>query len=207
MYEEMVLTSQSGVAITAQNAADQIGKLRQVLCGAIKDPSTGLYRLIDHRYRVKDLCDTMETSAAKKTIIIVPFKGIIRSLGEDLGKRGYKLGILNGDVSPARRVTIIRDFKSGLIDHLLCHPKVMAHGLNLVEADLTIFYAPIYSNDDYRQVIERNNRAGQIRTTTVVRMQAHPLEKQIYRQLDNKGETQDNILRLYTSIVTGGINA
>lgn len=204
MREEMVLTGQ-GVAITAVNAADQISKLRQVLCGAVKDPSTGLYRIIDHRYRVQDLCDVMETSAARKTIIIVPFKGIIRSLGDELAKRGYNVGILNGDVTPANRAIIIRNFKgSSGIDHLLCHPKVMAHGLNLVEADLTIFYAPIYSNDDYRQVIERNNRAGQTRTTTVVRMQAHPLEKQIYRALDNRGITQDNILRLYDSAVTQG---
>lgn len=205
MRDEMVLTSQSGVAITAVNAADQISKLRQVLCGAVKDPSTGLYRLIDHRFRVEDLCDTMETSAARKTIIIVPFKGIIRSLGDELRERGYAVGVLNGDVSPAHRTNIIREFKySNQIDHLLCHPKVMAHGLNLVEADLTIFYAPIYSNDDYRQVIERNNRAGQTRTTTVIRMQAHPLERQIYRALDNRGITQDNILRLYDNIITQG---
>lgn len=204
MREEMLLTGM-GAAITAVNAADQISKLRQLLCGVIKDPATGQYRVIDHHLRVEDLVGVLQTALAK-AIVIVPFKGIIRSLNEDLIKRGYNPGVLNGDVPLARRDAIVKAFKHGDIDPLLAHPAVMSHGLNLTVADLVVFYAPIYSNDAYRQVIERPNRTGQVNKMTVARMAAHPLEWQIYRDLDNRGKTQDNILRLYDNILTQGFH-
>jgi hypothetical protein len=50
----------------------------------------------------------------------------------------------------------------------------MSHGLNLTEADTLIFYAPIYSNDEFQQVSDRFNRAGQTLKMTIVRMAAHP---------------------------------
>jgi SNF2 family DNA or RNA helicase len=73
----------------------------------------------------------------------------------------------------------------------------MAHGLNLTEADTLIFYAPIYSNDEFQQVTERFNRAGQTRKMTIVRMAAHPLEWHIYKLLENRQSTQNSILDLY----------
>jgi hypothetical protein len=76
----------------------------------------------------------------------------------------------------------------------------MAHGLNLTEADMLIFYAPIYSNDEFQQVTERFNRAGQTRKMTIIRIAAHPVEWQIYKMVDNKKVTQDNILNLYASV-------
>jgi ERCC4-related helicase len=85
---------------------------------------------------------------------------------------------------------------------LLCHPKVMAHGLNLTEADMMIFYAPIYSNDEFRQVIERFNRTGQTRNMTVVRIGAHPLEWDIYKMVDGRKQTQQQLLDLYVDTVS-----
>jgi SNF2 family DNA or RNA helicase len=77
----------------------------------------------------------------------------------------------------------------------------MAHGLNLTEADTLIFYAPIYSNDEFQQVTERFNRTGQKNKMTIVRIASHALEWQIYKMVDQKRETQDSILSLYKSIV------
>jgi uncharacterized DUF497 family protein len=65
-------------------------------------------------------------------------------------------------------------------------PEGHGHGLNLTEADTLIFYAPIYSNDEFQQVTERFNRAGQVNKMTIVRMAAHPLEWEIYRLLANR---------------------
>ncbi len=78
----------------------------------------------------------------------------------------------------------------------------MAHGLSLVEADTLICYAPIYSNDEYLQMIERFNRLGQTRKMTITRIGAHPLEWEIYKVVDTKGISQDNILRLYRSVLS-----
>lgn len=185
--------------ITAVNAADKINKLRQILCGVVKDTTSGVYLPLDHAPRTSVLLDAIQ-SASAKALVIVPFKGIIQHLELEVAKH-KSVAVLNGDVTPRVRNKIISDFKTQPDPHvLLCHPKVMAHGLNLTEADTTIFYAPIYSNDEYQQVIERFNRTGQKRKMTIIRIGAHPLEWEIYRMVDNRRLTQDNILRLYKSI-------
>lgn len=192
--------------ITAVNAADKINKARQILCGSIKDPTTGNYVVLDYAPRLKVLKETIQ-SASAKVIVVVPYKGIIQDLAKSLEAKDAKgnqfttVGVLNGDVSPKMRDRIIVDFKTQTDPHvLLCHPKVMSHGLNLTEADTLIFYAPIYSNDEFQQVVERFNRAGQKRKMTVIRIAAHPLEWGVYKMVDNKRITQQNILDLYATI-------
>ena len=204
MKEDMLAEVRAGVEITAVHAADKVNKLRQILCGSVFDTATGTYHEINHGPRFNDLLDTVREASAK-VIVIVPFKGIIRTLERQLTNAGISVGVLNGDVSVSQRKLIIQDFKSKPDPHLLlCHPKVMAHGLNLTEADYLIFYAPIYSYDEYAQVIERFNRAGQTRKMTVVRMGAHPLEWSIYRTLDGRGATQQTVLDLYAEVTVRG---
>jgi SNF2 family DNA or RNA helicase len=197
MQDHMILQRKT-TKITAVNAADAINKLRQICCGAVKI-SEGLYETLDHSIRLKELISVINQAAAK-VIVVVPFKGIIRALESELQKL-FTLAVLNGDVPIRQRNRIIREFKSGPDPRLLlCHPKVMSHGLNLTEADTTVFYAPIYSHDDYAQVIERFNRAGQTNKMTVVRIFANSLESDIYALLDNRALNQDSILRLYEKV-------
>jgi len=221
MKDHMVATLEPGKAISAVNAADKIGKLRQILCGCIRVPggdfaakgwaataipsgqyeAKGEYVTIPHGPRFDVLLETMEC-ASGKTIIVVPFKGITRSLAVELEKKGRSVAILNGDVSTNERNKIIRAFKSGPDPHdLICHPAVMSHGLNLVEADTTILYAPIYSNDEFLQLIERMNRAGQTRKMTVYRIGTHPLEWSIYNVVEERKVTQETILSLYKTAI------
>jgi SNF2 family DNA or RNA helicase len=133
----------------------------------------------------------------------VPFKGILRILEEEVSKH-YTCAVLNGDVTPNNRNKIITAFKADKDPHiLLCHPQVMAHGLNLTEADMCIFYAPIYSNDQFQQVVERFNRPGQTRKMTVIRIGSAGtnLEWEIYKMLDNKQDDQATILDMYERII------
>lgn len=198
MRDYMILQSKT-TRITAVNAADAIIKLRQICCGAVKN-GEDVYETIDHSTRLNELIDTINEASAK-VVVIVPFKGIIRALETELAKH-FSLAVLNGDVTIKARNRIIRAFKSGPDPRvLLCHPKVMAHGLNLTEADTTIFYAPIYSNDQYAQVIERFNRAGQTRKMTIVRIAAHAFEWDIYGLVDGRALTQDSILKLYERVI------
>ena len=188
-----------GMQITAVNAADKINKLRQILCGAVKDPVTGTYVTLPHEKRLNTLLECIEQASAK-VLVVVPFKGIIYALAEEVGKH-YTVGVLNGDVSLNKRNEIIAAFKHSPDPHvLLCHPKVMSHGLNLTEADTLVFYAPIYSNDESQQVVERFNRPGQKNKMTVIRLGAHKLEWDIYRMVEGKRVTQESILSLYKSI-------
>jgi|SRR5215467_2136082 len=198
MRKHMILEHSKGV-ITAVHAADRLLKLRQICCGATKTEQ-GTYETIDHSIRLKELIATISQASAK-VIVIVPFKGIIRALEPEVAKH-YSVGMLNGDVTLKERTRIITAFKSGPDPRvLLCHPQVMSHGLNLTEADVTIFYAPIYSHDQYAQVIERFNRTGQTRKMTVVRIAACELEEDIYELLDRRALNQDNILKLYEKVL------
>ena len=200
MVKEMRMEQASGRKITAVNAADKLGKLRQILLGAILDPQTNEYVVLDHGPRLAELRRCI-AGATAKAIVIVPYKGIVASLASSLS-REWSVAVLNGDVSLKDRNNIIRAFKTGPDPHvLICHPRVMSHGLNLVEADTTIFYGPISSNSEYQQVIERNNRAGQVNHMTVVRIAAHPLEWGIYKIVDQRQVTQDNILNLYQEVL------
>lgn len=200
MQDEMIAEVKTGVEITAIHAADRLNKLRQILCGSVYDKNTGTYHTLDHGPRFQDLMDTIHEAAAK-VIVIVPFKGSIKQLEWQINTAGLTTGVLNGDVSVYQRKLIIEDFKTKADPHvLLCHPKVMAHGLNLTEADMLISYAPIFSYDEWAQVIERFNRAGQTRKMTVVRMGAHPIEWNIYRTLDGRGDMQQGILDLYHGV-------
>ena len=186
--------------ITAVNAADKLGKLRQILCGAIKDPQSDKYLVYPHGPRVEVLKEIID-SASAKVIVIVPFKGITYALEKELHKT-YTIAIVNGDVPLRSREKIFHAFKQQTNPHvLLCHPKVMAHGLNLTEADTMAFYAPIFSNDEFQQVIERFNRAGQTNKMTIARIGAHPMEWAIYNSVDIKAKSQDTILSLYNDII------
>ena len=188
-----------GEVITAVNAADKIGKLRQVLCGVIKT-GENVYDPIDFAPRMSLLLECIQEANAK-VIVIVPFKGIIEHLKTTVEKH-YTCAVLNGDVSIKRRNEIVSDFKHTTSPHvLLCHPKVMSHGLTLTEADTLIFYAPIYSNDEYQQVMGRIDRPGQKRSMTIIRMGGHALEWDIFKMLDNKGLNQNTILNMYKDAV------
>ena len=170
MREEMRMLAET-TQIKASNAADKLTKVRQILCGSVKDPNTGEYHDLDCRQRVRDL-RVLIAQAKAKVLVICPFKGILRMLAEELpkpdkvsGLPGFSMGVLNGDVAMKQRNEVIHQFKTQAEPRvLLLHARVASHGLNFTEADTTIFYGPIDSNVEYSQVIERFNRAGQKNT-------------------------------------------
>lgn len=188
--------------VTAVNAADKLMKVRQILCGQIKN-GDGSYTDIPHGPRLQVLTDCIDGASAK-TIIIVPFKGITYALEKELIKLKYSPSVVNGDVPAGRRNQIFSNFKTEVDPHdLLCHPEVMAHGLNLTEADTLIGYGPIDSHDQWSQVIERFNRKGQTRKMTIFRIGAHAIEWQMWRNLDSQASMQMSILDMFRKVALG----
>lgn len=203
MKNEAVMDAAAGEKITAVNAADKVNKIRQVLLGVVKNPETGEYHELPHRPRVDQLLHEIAQTPSK-VLIIVPFKGIIRTLYTEISKH-YTTEIINGDVSRTERTNIVQRFKNHPDPHtLLCHPRVMSHSLNLPEAATIVLYGPIYSNREMMQVIERIARPSQQHTMTIVRIGSHPIEWDIYRETDNKRITQEGILSLYRRHVLSG---
>jgi SNF2 family DNA or RNA helicase len=199
MRNEMILEWQGG-QIDAVNAADRVGKLRQIALGAVKIPGTDDYTILDHKPRLKVLLEEISHAAAK-VIVIVPFKGIIEVLAKEVGEH-YTCEVINGDVSKTKRDAIFTRFKMDTDPRvLLCHPQVMAHGLNLTEADLTIFYGPIFSNNLDQQVVERFNRPGQKNNMTILQMGSTRLEWDIYQVVAGQKVGQNTLLDLFRNEV------
>jgi hypothetical protein len=193
----------AGTTINAVNAADQITKLRQILCGVIKDPITGKYKPINFAPRLNVLIQLIN-QASHKVVVVVPFKGVLRFLVGALNHKGISASYINGDIPFAKRTAIVNRFKQEVDPRVLViHPKVASHGVSFVEADTTVLYAPIYSNDQFQQVIERYNRPGKKHKMTLVRMGTHRIEWAIYKDTDARQNTQMSILDLYNSEVLG----
>lgn len=202
MKNHLVAEAKAGVTVTAANAADKISKLRQILCGAVKTGEDS-YTVIDHAKRFKVLTDTIDQAAAK-VLVIVPFKGIVRALTDEVNAwhtargDGRRCAMVNGDVSPKDRTRLFEDFRDDPdFTEMICHPKVMSHGLTFTEADMVVFYGPIYSNDQTGQVMDRINRPGQTRNMHIVRIVANALERGIYAMVESRAESQGAMLALY----------
>ena len=205
-YEQMkthLVADAAQEQITAANAADKASKLRQILCGVVKKTGTDDYVLLDHKPRFKVLTEGIQQASAK-VLIIVPFKGIVRALTNELNdwhatqQDGKRCALVNGDVSPTDRNRIFQDFRDDPdLNELVCHPKVMSHGLTLTQADMLIFYAPIYSSDQTGQVMDRINRPGQVRNMTIMRLVANSFEQGIYAMVAEKRDSQATMLDLY----------
>lgn len=203
MKNHFVAEAKAGIQITAANAADKISKLRQILAGAVKDTATGAYHDLPHGPRLKVLLEAIEQSACK-VLVIVPFKGITYTLAKELDAwhgtqgDGRHCRVVNGDVTLKDRNAIFQDFRDDPnLTELVCHPAVMSHGLTLTQADMVIFYAPIYSNDQSGQVMDRINRPGQTRKMTILRIMANRLEAEIYAMVEGRRQTQESMLALY----------
>jgi SNF2 family DNA or RNA helicase len=201
LINSYVLKAKSGEKVSAVNAADRVNKILQALCGSVRNTDTGEYLAIDYKPRFDVLMECIQEADAK-VVVVVPFKGIILDLQKRISAH-YSCEILNGDVTPKKRNEIVTRFKTCKDPHVLaCHPKVMSHGLNLTEADTTIFYAPINSNDEAMQVVERFNRPGQTRKMTIVRIGAHKLEWDRYAVLDGREKGQDSMLQMYNNLIS-----
>lgn len=187
-----------GRRIDAVNAAAKIGKLHQILCGAVKDGDD--YIEVDCEPRAKVTVECIKQSLSK-TLVVAPYKGILRYLNEYINKAGYKSEIINGDVSASRRDEIFKQFAEDDSLRVLCvHPKTMSHGLTLTNSSTMVFVSALRGNLVYRQVLQRQNRPGQKNKMTVVQIAGHPLEWKMYDSLDNQEDNQQSVLAIYDSL-------
>ena len=83
---------------------------------------------------------------------------------------------------------------------LLAHPKVAAHGLTLTRAKDIIWYAPIYSLEQYEQANARIRRLSTEGKTTVWHIYATHFEAELYRRLRAKKNTLAEFLDLVRGI-------
>lgn len=206
-YEEMKrdlqIASKSGSMITAANEAVLRLKLLQIAGGAIYDQNRDSHSL-SAAPRIAALKEVI-AETAEKIIVFAPLTNILHMLSQELSKdpatKGISKEIFNGEVSPKRRAEIVSAFQSGAEPRiLLADPGTMAHGLTLTAATAIVWYCPTDKTEIYLQANKRIDRPGQTKSTTVVQLVSTPVEREIYRRLDNN----QSMMGLILQMVKGG---
>lgn len=196
MKQKLKHEAEDGITTTAANAAVKIIKLQQICCGIVKDDDENPV-FLNPKKRLELTLELVE-AAEQKVIIFVPFIFSMHMIQEYLVKHKVSCALVNGEVSRNERQEIFTAFQSRTTPRvLIAHPAVAAHGLTLTAADTIIWYAPIYSLEQYEQGNARIERKGQKNAMTVYHLITHPFEAAIFNVLRKKGSVQAALLNLY----------
>jgi len=183
-----------GSMVTAVNAANLLSKIIQISAGVAYAADGSIARL-DFGPRLSVLEELIEENN-EKVLVFVPFTGVLEALATELRKR-WSVAVVNGDVSPAKRTQVFREFRSLKNPWiLLCHPDCMAHGLDLTTASLSIWYAPYLKSEKYQQANARTDGSRQTAKIDIAWIYATSEEKRAYAVLEGNGRYQDIVLEL-----------
>jgi len=200
LLRKQMMTTAGGEQITAANAAVNMNKLLQISCGAVYS-DTGETVEFDVKNRYKVLREVIDESS-QKVLIFVPFKHVIGILKEKLDKEGITNDVINGDVSANKRTAIFKEFQD--TDNprvLIIQPQAAAHGVTLTAANTIVWWGPTSSLETYAQANARVHRSGQKHPCTVVQLQGSPVEKRIYKMLDDRINVHTKMIDLYQDIL------
>lgn len=187
-------TDVRGFTVTAVNAAALISKIVQTACGCVI-AADGSIAKMDYGPRLAVL-EELIAENDEKVLVFVPFTGVLDDLAIQLRKK-WSVAVVDGGVSASKRTQIFRDFRTSPDPHVLvCHPQVMAHGLDLTTATLSIWYAPYWKAEIYQQANARTDGSKQQVKIDIAHLYATTEEKRIYSVLKAKGKLQDVVLEL-----------
>jgi SNF2 family DNA or RNA helicase len=196
--KDKAVTIFAGGEVTAPNAAVVLAKLLQICCGSVIS-ETGVIDM-DDAERYNTLTELL-TEIGDKAIIFMPFKASQQRMLSRLTADGFDVAMVNGDTSKKDRDQIFNDFQhTDKPQILLAHPKVAAHGLTLTRAKDIIWFAPIYSLEQYEQANARIRRLTTTGKTTVWHIWATSFEAELYRRLRAKKNTLAEFLNLVQGI-------
>lgn len=186
----------SGQPITAPNEAAARLKFMQISLGAIYDSGHKAHA-IDASPRLDELKSVIE-QAPGKVLVFVPLTSVIHILYKALHR--WSREIVNGEVSQKDRSRIFQDFQqSGQPRLLLLDPGTASHGLDLWQAQTVIWYGCTEKSELYAQANRRAHRPGQRYPVSIVQIVSNPLEREIFRRLENNLSLQNVLLDMVRS--------
>lgn len=193
--------------ITAANAGAVMSKLLQVSCGWVYTREGNTIPL-DNDKRVEALIDAV-LSTDRKCLVFVPYKHALQGISDALTKEGIGHAVVSGDTSANERAEIFSLFQNTRKYHAIAaHPSCMSHGLTLTAADTIIWFSPTTSLETYEQVNARISRVGQKHKQLILHFQATPVERRLYKLLQEKQKVQEQLLEMFAMATTqGDLNA
>jgi SNF2 family DNA or RNA helicase len=182
MKERAVLLAHD---VSAPNMAVVLQKLVQICCGVVYSTDGDRIK-IDAKGRYDVLKEVIDEIGGK-VVIFVPLRGVQDHLGEMLSHDKYDVALVHGDIGNKERNSIFDAFQnSDKYQILLAHPKVAAHGLTLTRAKDIIWYAPVYSLEQFEQANARIRRLTTDGKTRIHTLYGTSFEKELYRRLQHK---------------------
>jgi SNF2 family DNA or RNA helicase len=203
-YERLrqdMLVRAAGEEITTVNAAAAMNKLLQLSSGAVYS-DTGEIIEFDASNRISVLKEVID-EASHKVLVFVPYRHAIQIVSDELIKSGYTTEIISGDVPVNRRTEIFKRFQETPNPRVLViQPQAASHGVTLHAANTIIYWSPVMSVETYLQANARVHRAGQKNPSTVIHLQGSPVEKRMYKMLQEKVDVHTKIVDLYGELLS-----
>lgn len=115
---------------------------------------------ITRREKFPQLLDVLREHQGMKTLIFMETKKGTMWLCEKLGYKGYNnIGMLQGDMTQARRNSMLSKFKKGTID-ILVATNVAARGLHIDDVGLIVNYDRAETEETHLHRVGRTGRMG-----------------------------------------------
>jgi SNF2 family DNA or RNA helicase len=188
--------------ITAANAGAAMSKLIQITGGWVYTKRPEFVR-VDPTPRIVAMADLIN-SCNEKVLIAIPYRHMIEGISKILSMKGVDIEhcCVHGD-TPKREEFFNLFQHTDKFKVMLVHPQCVAHGLTLTAASMVIWYSPITSLETYEQFNARITRIGQKHKQQIVHLQASPVEKKIYRMLQEHQAMQNRFLELVEGATDG----
>src|SRR3546814_408214 len=98
-------------------------------------------------------------SEGARTMIFVNTKVFVERVARSLGRAGYRVGVLSGDVPQKKRETLLKKFQAGQLE-ILVATDVAARGLHIDGVQYVYNYDLPFDAEDYVHRIGRTARLG-----------------------------------------------
>lgn len=148
LANEMLLEMASGAEVEASNSAVLSSKFEQIAQGALYDTESDYHAV--HSAKMDKLKALIAKGDARQ-VVVYYFKYELEWL-----KLAYPDAIVLNEDKAA-----LQKFEANPKALLLIHPKSASHGLNLQSASRMICTKPIWSADQWSQIVARIHRRGQ----------------------------------------------
>jgi len=204
--KKQMMVVAAGEEITAANAAGLLNKLLQVSSGAVYTDTHETVEF-DISSRMEALMEIVENTE-QKVLVFVAFRHTMEVLRDELNKRmvrllgadpdSFMVESIHGGVPANQRAEIIKRFQTeDRTKILLLNPQATAHGITLTRADQVVWWGPVASTEIYLQANARAHRAGQKHKVTVTHLQGSPVERRMYKMLQDKVDLHLSLVELY----------
>ena len=151
MQEELLFELEGDISIKAPIILTKYLRLQQISSGIVGDMDGLQHNIVEPHSnpRIKETLDILENEVENKCIIVCRFRKSIENLYRILVGKGYKVSVLNGNMTPAQVEKQKYDFNEGENDILIGQTQVLNYGHTLCAGDERPCDSVIFFENDF----------------------------------------------------------